>query len=37
MPELSKDPARALVEGALASLLDPQQDVDQLVRYFGSD
>jgi hypothetical protein len=37
MPELSKDQARASVEGALARLLDPQQHVDQLARYFASD
>jgi len=37
MPELSKDEARALIEGALASLLDPRQDVANLSRYFAPD
>ncbi|HUB10593.1 MAG TPA: nuclear transport factor 2 family protein [Acetobacteraceae bacterium] len=37
MPELSNEEARALIEGALASLLDPQQDTNQFVRYFASD
>ena len=37
MPELSTEQARALIEGALASLLDPKQDADDLGRYFASD
>lgn len=37
MPELSKDEAHALIEGAVASLLDPSQDVGNLGRYFAPD
>ena len=37
MPELSKEEARALIEGALASLLDPRQDVGNLSRYFAPE
>jgi ketosteroid isomerase-like protein len=37
MPELSKDEARALIEGAIASLLDPPQNVGNLSRYFAPD
>jgi ketosteroid isomerase-like protein len=35
MSNPSKDEARALVEGAFASLLDPQQDAEALSRYFA--
>ena len=35
MSNLSKDEARALIEGALASLLDPQQGAEELSRYFA--
>ena len=37
MAELSRDEARALIEGALATLLDPQQDVGKLSCYFAPD
>jgi len=37
MSELSEDQARVLIEGAIASLLDPQQDADHLTRYFAPD
>jgi hypothetical protein len=37
MPEPSKGDARALIESALASLLDPQQDTEGLSRYFAPD
>jgi ketosteroid isomerase-like protein len=37
MPELSKEQARALIENALASLLDPRQDAESLNRYFAHD
>jgi ketosteroid isomerase-like protein len=37
MPELSKEEARALIEGAITSLLDPRQDVANLSRYFAPD
>jgi hypothetical protein len=32
MPGLSKEQARALIENALASLLDPRQDAESLER-----
>lgn len=35
MSNLSKDEARALIENALASLLDPQQRAEDLSRYFA--
>jgi ketosteroid isomerase-like protein len=37
MPGLSKEQARALIENALASLLDPRQDAESLDRYFAPD
>jgi len=37
MPGLSKDEGRALIENALASLLDPHQDAESLTRYFAPD
>jgi len=37
MPMLSKDQARALIEGAVTSLLDPRQDAAALSRYFAPD
>jgi ketosteroid isomerase-like protein len=37
MAGLSKEAARALIESALASLLDPRQDAESLSRYFASD
>jgi ketosteroid isomerase-like protein len=37
MPELSKEQARALIENALTSLLDPRQDAESLSRYFAPD
>jgi len=37
MSELSKDEARALIEGAIESLLDPRREVGDLTRYFTSD
>lgn len=37
MPELSKHEARALIEGAIASLLDPRQSVEHLSEYFAPD
>jgi ketosteroid isomerase-like protein len=37
MAELSRDEARALIEGALASLLNPREDVADLSRYFAPD
>jgi ketosteroid isomerase-like protein len=35
MSNPSKDEARALIEGAFASLLDPQQGAEALSRYFA--
>ena len=32
---LGRDEARALIENAFASLLDPQQDAEDLSRYFA--
>ena len=37
MPELSQKQARALIENAIASLLDPLQDAESLCRYFAPD
>ena len=37
MQQLSKEEARALIESALVSLLDPHQDVERLDRYFTPD
>ena len=37
MDQLSKAEARALIENALASLLDPHQDAESLGRYFAPD
>jgi ketosteroid isomerase-like protein len=37
MSELSREQARTLIEAALASLLDPQQDAESLSRYFAPD
>ena len=37
MPELSKKEARTLIEGAVASLLDPKQNAESLSRYFAPD
>jgi len=37
MAGLSKQQARALIESALASLLDPRQDAESLSRYFAPD
>ncbi len=37
MLELSKEQARVLVQNAVASLLDPQQDTESLSRYFAPD
>jgi hypothetical protein len=35
MSSLSKDEARALIEKAFASLLDPRQDAEDLRRFFA--
>jgi ketosteroid isomerase-like protein len=37
MPGLSKEQGRTLIESALASLLDPQLDAEDLSRYFAPD
>jgi ketosteroid isomerase-like protein len=37
MSGLSKEQARALIENAVASLLDPRQDAESLSRYFAPD
>ena len=37
MSRLSKEQARALIENALASLLDPRQDAESLSRFFAAD
>jgi len=37
MTKLSKEEARTLIENAVSSMLDPQQDAATLSRYFASD
>jgi len=37
VPTITKDQARTLIENAVASLLDPNQDAESLSRYFAPD